>query len=86
MFGLEGQKKKKPTEEFVFDLEKELKDPQKYKDLQQRVEGRIQSIKEVLRSGSSDDEEFERFGLLLLGYHALFKVMPRAIKQKPQVK
>lgn len=76
MFGLESQKKKKPTEEFVFELEKELKDPQKRKELRQRVEERIQKIKEMLRSGD-EHEEFERFGLLLHGYNALLKVMSR---------
>lgn len=77
MFGLEShQKKKKPAEEFVFELEKELKDPQKHKELRQRVEGRLQKIKESLRSGD-DQEEFDRFGLLLQGYGALLKVMSR---------
>ena len=76
MFGLEDQKKKKPTEEFFFDLEKELKDPKKYTELRQRVEGRIQKIKEALRTGE-DQEEFDRFGLLLHGYNSLLKVMSR---------
>lgn len=83
MFGLEGQKKKKPTEEFVFELEKELKDPQKYRELHQRVDKRLQKIKEALRSGE-DQEEFDRFGLLLHGYNALIKVMARVVKQKPK--
>jgi hypothetical protein len=81
MFGLESQKKKKPVEEFVFELEKELKDPQKYRELRQKVDARIQKIKEALRSGE-DQEEFDRFGLLLHGYHALLKVMTRIVKQK----
>jgi hypothetical protein len=76
MFGLESQKKKKPVEEFIFELEKELKDPQKYKDLRKRVEERIQKIKEALRTGE-EQEEFDRFGLLLHGYNALLKVMTR---------
>ncbi len=76
MFGLEKQKKKKPTGEFVFELENELKDSKKHKELRQRVEARIQQIKEVLRSGD-DQEEFDRFGLLLHGYNSLLKVMAR---------
>lgn len=76
MFGLEGQKKKKPVEEFVFELEKELKDPQKYRELRQRMEERIQKIKKALQTGE-DQEEFDRFGLLLQGYNALLKVMSR---------
>ncbi len=81
MFGLEGQKKKKPVEEFVFELEKELKDPQKLKELRQKVDARVQKIKEALRSGDSQ-EEFDRFGLLLQGYNALQKVMSRATTTK----
>lgn len=82
MFGLEGQKKKKPHEEFVFELEKELKDPQKNRELRQRVEKQIQKIKESLRTGD-DQEEFDRFGLLLHGYNALLKVMSR-LASKPK--
>lgn len=75
MFGLEKQKKKQP-EEFVFDLEKELKSPQKNKELQAKVEKRIQAIKEKLRSGENQ-EEFDYFGVLLHGYTSLLKVMAR---------
>ncbi len=80
MFGLEGQKKKKPTEEFVFELEKDLKDPKKQKELRQKVEGRIQKSKDVLRTGD-DKEEFDRFGLLLLGYNSLLKVTSRFVSK-----
>lgn len=76
MFGLEDQKKKKKGEEFVFELEQELKNPQKHKELKTKVEARIQKIKEILRSGESQ-EEFDQFGLLLHGYTSLLKVMSR---------
>lgn len=76
MFGLENQKKKRPTEEFVFELEKDLKDSKKHKDIKQRVENQIQGIKEVLRSGENKDE-FDKFGALLHGYTSLLKVMAR---------
>jgi hypothetical protein len=76
MFGLEDQKKKKMSEEFVFELEKDLKNPQKNKEIRQKVEERIQKIKETLRSGESQDE-FDRFGLLLHGYTSLLKVISR---------
>jgi hypothetical protein len=75
MFGLED-KKKKQSDEFVFDLEKELKDAKKHKELKQKMEARIQRIKEALRSGE-DQEEFDRFGLLLHGYTSLLKIMSR---------
>lgn len=76
MFGLEGQKKKKRVEEFVFELEKELKAPQTRQEIKSRVEKRIQKVKAHLRSGE-EQEEFDRFGLLLHGYTALLKVMSR---------
>jgi Family of unknown function (DUF5398) len=76
MFGLEDQKKKKPAQEFVFELEKELKDTQKNKEIRARIEARVQKIKENLRSGDIKDE-FDRFGLLLQGYNSLLKVISR---------
>jgi hypothetical protein len=79
MFGLESHEKKKKPEEFVFELEKELKDPKKHQEILQRVETRIQKIKEALRTGSGgDQEEFDRFGLLLQGYQSLLKIMARS--------
>ena len=76
MFGLEGQKKKKSTEEFIFELEKEFKDPAKRREIQQRIEKRLQKIKDLLRTGY-DQEEFNRLGSLLHGYNSLLKVMSR---------
>ncbi|WP_075883349.1 DUF5398 domain-containing protein [Candidatus Protochlamydia sp. W-9] len=76
MFGLEDQKKKKTSEEFVFELEKDLKNPKKNKEIRQQVEEKIQKIKEALRSGENQ-EEFDRFGLLLHGYTSLLKVISR---------
>lgn len=76
MFGLENQKKKKKIEEFVFDLEQDLKVEKKHKELKQKVEDRVQEIKEVLRSGENK-EEFDKFGTLLHGYTSLLKVMAR---------
>lgn len=76
MFGLEGQKKKKTNEEFVFELEKELKNPVKHKMIKQKVEEKLQKIKEVLRAGD-DQNKFDRYGLLLHGYNSLLKVMSR---------
>lgn len=77
MFGLEDQKKKKPAPEYVFDLEKELKDLAKQKQIKQKVEGQLQKIKEHLRTGGENQEDFEGFGLLLHGYNSLLKVMSR---------
>lgn len=75
MFGLEDQKKKK-ADDFIFELEKDLKVGKKNQDLKKRIEDRIQKIKEILRSGENK-EEFDQFGLLLHGYTSLLKVMAR---------
>ena len=77
MFGLEDQKnKKKGAEEFVFELEKELKVAKKHQEIKANVESKIQKIKETLRGGDNK-EEFDRFGILLHGYTSLMKVMAR---------
>lgn len=81
MFGLEDQKKKKQPEEFIFELEKELKNPQKNKEIKTKVEERVQKIKTALRSGENK-EDFDRYGLLLHGYNALLKVISRFNKLK----
>ena len=75
MFGLEDKKKKQP-EEFIFELEKELKDAKKHQELKKKIEERIQRVKEILRSGGEQDE-FNRFGFLLHGYLSLLKIMSR---------
>ena len=75
MFGLEDQKKKK-ADDFIFELEKELKNSKKHQELKKRVESRIQQVKEILRSGENK-EEFDQFGQLLHGYTSLLKVMAR---------
>lgn len=76
MFGLEDQKKKKAVQEFVFELEKELGEVKKNKEIRSRVESRVQKIKESLRSGDVQGE-FDRLGLLLHGYNSLLKVISR---------
>lgn len=75
MFGLEDQKKKK-AEEFIFDLEKDLKASKKNLELKKKIEAKIQGLKEVLRGGENK-EEFDKFGVLLHGYTSLLKVMSR---------
>lgn len=76
MFGLENQKKKTKTQEFVFDLEKEVVVPAKRNELLKKVEGKIQKIKEALRTGDAK-EDFDKLGVLLQGYVSLAKVLLR---------
>lgn len=76
MFGLEDQKKKKTSEEFVFELEKELKSNKLHIEIKKKVEARIQRLKEILRSGENK-ADFDKFGAVLHGYTSLLKVMAR---------
>lgn len=81
MFGLEEQKNKKKAEEFVFDLEKELKISKTNKELKARIEGRVQKLKEILREGENR-EDFDLLGAILHGYTSLLKVMSRFVATK----
>jgi hypothetical protein len=75
MFGLEKEKKK-----FAFDLEKELKEkPGRSKEILKDVEDKVHEIKTLLRKGSSG-KEFDKLGVLLLGYTTLQKVLKKAAK------
>lgn len=78
MFGLEEQKKKK-IEPFIFELEKELKDPKKHREIKQKVEERIQVIKKFLKTGGENKTEIDLLGILLHGYTSLLKVMARCL-------
>lgn len=76
MFGLEGQKKKKQNEDFVFELEKDLKSSNKHQELRKKTEEKIQKIKVALHTGQNQ-EEFDQYGTLLHGYTSLLKVLAR---------
>lgn len=80
MFGLNGGKKGKKEEEFLFDLEVDMQDPKKEKELRGQIEEKIQLLKTILRSGESK-ENFERFGTLLLAYVSILKVIDRITLQ-----
>jgi hypothetical protein len=76
MFGLENQKKKKKKEDFVFDLENELKVFKSHQNLKGLIEDRVHSIREILRKGDQK-EDFDKIGVLLHGYTSFLKVMSR---------
>jgi len=78
MFGLEDQKKKKKVEAFVFDLEKELKDPRRGNELKKNIEERVQEVKATLRTPESK-EDYDKFGILLHGYTAVLKVFENVL-------
>ena len=79
MFGME-KKTESAKPAFLFDLEKELKDEARRKELAARIESRIMRIKELLRKGSKK-EDFDKLALLLNGYHSLAIVLSRASQE-----
>ena len=84
MFGMEKKANKNPEDktDHVFDLEKEIvSNPKNYDSLKEKIQGRVQELKTALRSGS-DQEHFDRYGLLLHGFVALKKVLERVKEEK----
>lgn len=76
MFGLE----KSPREKFDFDLEIDLKDnPQKTKELLNKIDSTTKKIKQKLKSGGSK-EDLNKLGVMLEGYTALLKVLKKIQK------
>lgn len=76
MFGLEDQKKKKKTEEFVFELEKDLNNLQKHKEIKSRIEKRLFAVRDLLKTGT-EKVDFDKIGVILHGYASLMKVIGR---------
>jgi len=82
MFGMEkGKKEKSKKKELFFELEKEVvNNPANYRKLKEKMQGRIQQLKTVLRSGA-DKDNFDNYGTLLHGYVSLQKVLARVHKK-----
>lgn len=75
MFGLEGRENTNEVD-FSYDLEKDLADIKKQKDIKEQVEQRIGDLKTALRKGD-DKEMFDKYGILLHGYVSMKKVIER---------
>ena len=61
----------------VFDLEGSLKqNPAKKKEFVDEINGKMDSLKTILRNGENK-KEFEQFAFLLQGYAAAIKVADR---------
>ncbi len=72
MFGLE-KKKNKP---FEFDLEKELKNNKRRKEVLSICEEKTQNLKQALREGEAS-EHFDQCGIIMQGYAAVAKVVKK---------
>lgn len=75
MFGLEGKKELKKAE-FVFDLEKKLKNPKENRELKERIGLQLVKLKSAQREGR-DQEDFDQLESLLQAYISLIKVLGR---------
>lgn len=75
MFGMKRDKQPK-VGDYSFDLEEDLKDPGKLRAIREKVEERIQQLKNMLRQGG-DQKSFDQFQTLLHGYLAIQKVIQR---------
>jgi hypothetical protein len=82
MFGLG---KEKGDTEFIFDLERELDDIERYKEIVENVEQRSAYIKELMRKGEKK-ESFDQLVSILQGYVALLKVLSRIVEKKEKRK
>ena len=80
MFGMDQKKDKKKGAAFEFDIEKELATREKQKEYVQRIQTKINTIKQLLRAGDKK-ENFEQLGVLLNAYLALSVVLGKVVKQ-----
>lgn len=86
MFGLENKKDKdknkvSPSEEIVFDLEKDLLDKAKKRKIIEIIEKRLQKIKDLLRAGV-EQEDVNQLGIIFNGYNSMLKVIVRPVVTK----
>lgn len=77
MFGMEKNKDgKKKTDDYLYDLEKDLKDGTNMRQFKQKTDERVQTLKSMLRQGE-DKKQFDDAQVLLHAYLAMQKVVQR---------
>lgn len=76
MFGMEEQSsnKSKQVANFNYELENEIKDPKKKKELEDRVSDTSRKLKAALQVGLEDDD-YNNCTCMLQGYIALQKII-----------
>lgn len=72
----QGQPKKMKIPDWEFDLEKDLKDQNKLRQIKNDMEAKVQQIKGFLREGG-DKTTFDKAQILLQGFLAAQKVIGR---------
>lgn len=81
MFGLGDEKKTGKKEVFVYEIERELKTPEKFVEITGLITKRIQTIKGMLQGGVQKGD-YECAGVIAAGYQALLKVIGRVVAKK----
>ncbi len=76
-----GKGKDEDDEPMEFELESQMHDPEKKKAAVESIRARMLQIKNILRTGESE-ESFQKLGLLLHGYVAAMKVIDRVKLKK----
>ena len=72
MYGM----KKRPRDDFEFDLEKEIKtDPKRRDEIIKSAEDAVTELKGILRDADPKSKDFEKYGILLHGFVALQTVV-----------
>lgn len=84
MFGLDKGKGSDESE-FLFDLEREVEDVERYKEIVNTIDQRTSVIKELLRKGEKK-EAFAKLAMILQGYVAVLKVLSRVVSKNAEKK
>ncbi|MBT7264826.1 MAG: DUF5398 family protein [Waddliaceae bacterium] len=70
------EQKTKNDDTFVFDLERDMKNFAKKKEITNDIATKVAAIKNTLRKGG-DSEEYDKLGAVLHGYNALMSVVDK---------
>jgi hypothetical protein len=79
MFGMEKEKTSKATG-YQYQIEQDLQQPAKRKEVLNLVDNRLTQIKNQIREGSVDKQEFDKINIILQGYVALKRIISKVVK------
>lgn len=79
MFGMEKEKTAKATG-YQYQIEQDLQQPAKRKEVLNLVEERLTQLKNVIREGTGSKDEFEEINTILQGYVALKRIISKIVK------
>lgn len=80
MFGMENKPKSHANIKFEYELEKELQNPSIAKKHLDHIQERAAKLKQCLREGLTEQNDFEKLSVLLHGYAAFKRIIQRKNK------